>query len=255
MTAPRSLQRGQSMAEFLLALAALLPLFLGISYLGRYGDLNQTATQASRYAAMQKAMHPGLSDDLIQDQMRARFFLHGSYLNHGKLRSDDSVKAIQNAKGQTSLWLDLSGKALLEKPEDVRLVFSDVAMGSKGPLAEAKAMAWSAGKSYPSGSVARVEVALVNRLPLAETTRAERFTLAAATAAGGNALGSSGSKATRDAAAVIVPLTHMPGMLSDFVEKAVSLFEPEGPVLGCIKPDPIYASRLEGTGTAGPCVK
>lgn len=255
MTAPRSRQRGQSMAEFLVALAALLPLFLGISYLGRYGDLNQTATQASRYAAMQKAMHPGVSEDLIQDQMRARFFLHGSHLHGGKLRSDDSVKSIQGARGQTSLWLDLSGRALLEKPDDVSLVFSDVAMGSQGPLAQAKAMAGAVGKSYPPGTIARVEVALANRLPLPEATRAERFTLAAATAAGGNALGSSGSKATRDAAAVMVPLTRMPGIVSDFVGKAVSLFEPEGPVLGCIKPDPIYASRLEGAGTAGPCVK
>lgn len=254
MSAPRSRQHGQSMAEFLVALAVLLPLFLGISYLGRYGDLNQVATQASRYAAMQKAMHPGLSEDLIQDQMRARFFLHGSHLHGGRLRSDDSVASIQGAKGQTSLWQDLSGRALLEKPEDVSVVFSGVAMGSQGPLAAAKAMARSAGKHYPPGTVARVEVSLVNRLPLAETLKADRLTLAAATAAGANALGSSGSKATRDAAAVIVPLTHMPGMLSSFMERAVSLFEPEGPVLGCIKPDPIYASRLEGAGTAGPCV-
>lgn len=248
-------QRGQSMAEFLVALAVLLPLFLGISYLGRYGDLNQTATQASRYAAMQKAMHPGLSEDLIKDQMRARFFLQGSHLNGGKLRSDDSVKSIKDAKGQTSLWLDLSGQPLLEKPEDVSLRFTDASMGSKGPLSAAKAMAKSAGKSYPSGAVAQVEVSLVNRLPLAETMKAEHFTLAAATAAGGNALGSSGSKATRDAAATIVPLSKMPGMMSSFIEKAMSLFEKEGPVLGCIKPDPIYASRLEGSGSPGPCVK
>ena len=53
-TAPatrRARQRGQSISEFLVSLIALVPVFLAITYLGRYADLHQRATQASRYAA------------------------------------------------------------------------------------------------------------------------------------------------------------------------------------------------------------
>ncbi len=50
------LSRGQAMTEFLVAMAVLVPIFFAISYLARYGDLQQRATQASRYAAFQRAM-------------------------------------------------------------------------------------------------------------------------------------------------------------------------------------------------------
>ena len=251
----RAAQGGQSIAEFLVAMAVLLPLFLGIAYVGRYGDLHQTATQASRYAAMQRAMNPGVSEDVVRDQMRARFFLDGDRLHGGKLQSDDSVRTVHDAQGQNGLWRSLNGQALLAKPEDVSLTFGDAAMGSKGALAAAKTMAKLSGKAYTGGQAARVEVSLVNMLPLPEAARTERFALAATTAAGGGALGSSGSKATRDAAAVMVPTSYLPGMLTGFIEKAIGLFEDEGPQLGCIKPDVIYASRLEGAGSAGTCVR
>ncbi len=44
-------QQGQSMAELIVAMMALLPFFLIVPYLARMIDLSQTATIASRYAA------------------------------------------------------------------------------------------------------------------------------------------------------------------------------------------------------------
>ena len=44
----RHAQRGQSLAEFLVALTVLLPLFVAINYAGKYSDIQNTANQASR---------------------------------------------------------------------------------------------------------------------------------------------------------------------------------------------------------------
>jgi len=75
--AAKATQAGQSATEFLIALLVMLPLFLAVAYAGRYGEIHQTATQASRYAAFQRVMQPDskvLSDAKIEDQMRARYF-------------------------------------------------------------------------------------------------------------------------------------------------------------------------------------
>ena len=79
--------------------------------------------------------------------------------------------------------------------------------------------------------------------------------IAAATAAVGNALSSSGSKDTRDSAATMVPTSYIPDGLTSFFELALSLFEPYGPELGCIKPDVVPNQRLDGTADNSKCVK
>ena len=87
------LQRGQSTTEFLVALIALVPIFLAVVYAGRYSDAHQAAVQASRYVAFQRALQPSttaLPDSKLIDQARARFFARRD-LNNGLLRSDDSA--------------------------------------------------------------------------------------------------------------------------------------------------------------------
>lgn len=244
----RAQQRGQSIAEFLLALAMLVPLFLAIAYAGRYGDLQQTATQASRYAAMGRAMEPSesrLANSKIEDQTRARFFLAGDYLHKGRIQSDDTVVGFTNDKGQAEGWQDLSGNPLLTRPDRVTLQWGDTALSSGGVAEAMGIMTKTAGKSYPGGKVARLEVTLENKLDQISGSP-KPIVIAAATAAAGNGLGSSGSMGTRDAAATIVPTAHVPDVLSGFLEEAIGLFEPEGPVIGCIKPDVVPAHRLDG---------
>lgn len=251
------------MTEFLIALAALLPIFLAISYLGRYGDLQQRATQASRYAAFQRAMQPStsqLSDATLQDQMRARFFLQHDYLaKDGKhLKSDDSIAKIKDDEGQPSLWRDLGGSALLAKPDQVSLSWAAAPMGSAAATQVADAALGLLGKNWDGARVAQVELSLLNRMDQSKP-KPDPLKIGAATAAAGNALSSAGSKATRDTAAKMVPAAMLPAVVSDVISLAMSLFEPEGPKFGCIKPDVVATapstSRLDGAPNNSGCVK
>jgi TadE-like protein len=253
----RRYQFGQSIAEFLVALTVLVPLFMAVTYAGRYADLQQTATQASRYAAFQRALEPNsvrLSDEVLADQMRARFFADINYLNMGRLQSDDSLTKFPKNKGQPALWNDLSGAPLLtELDKKVTLTWADISLGGTTVSKPLNYMAkTTAGKDYPGGKVARVEVSLMNKLNLAETSP-KPLVIASATAAAGNTLSSSGSKATRDAAATIVPTAYVPDILTGFFEEALDLFEPEGPIIGCIKPDVVAGNRLDGAADNSKC--
>lgn len=247
---PRSRQRGQSMAEFLVAMAVLLPLFFAVVYAGRYSDIQQTAVQASRYAAFQHAMSPA-GDSQLEDKMRARFFLHGAR-NGGKIQSDDTAVG-QNGRAATPAWRDLSGGTLLNSPNDVRLTWADTALNAGGVASSMNFMAGSAGKTYGGGKVAQVEVTLANKLDL-RTDSPNPLRIAAATAAAGDGLSSGGSQSTRDAAATIVPLSRIPPGLNTALNWVFMLFEPYGPELGCIKPDVVPNRRLDGAQSAGSCL-
>jgi hypothetical protein len=109
-----------------------------------------------------------------------------------------------------------------------------------------------AGKSYKGAAVAQVEVGLLNKIDLSVPVP-DALSIAAATAVVGDGLGSSGSKATRDAVGLSVPTDYVPKGVSNLLEKAMLLFEPAGPILGCIKPDVVATDRLESYAPAGSC--
>ncbi|HJV70292.1 TadE/TadG family type IV pilus assembly protein [Ideonella sp.] len=249
----RSDQRGQSMVEFLVALAVLLPLFLAVSYAGRYSDVQQSAVQASRYAAFQRAMQPNgtPSDNTLRDQMRARFFLYGGR-NNGRLQSDDTAV---NANGTDAppLWHDLSGTRLLNSPNDVSLTFGTTNLNLAAAGRFMNVMTSSAGKTYRPATVAQVEVTLANKLDLS-TSSPSPLKIAAATATAGDGLGSSGSRGTRDAAATVVPLARLPSGLRGGLSFIMGLFEPAGPELGCIKPDVVPNNRLSPYASPEGCM-
>lgn len=250
----RRIQRGQSMAEFLVAMAVLLPLFLGLSYAARYGDLQQRATQASRYAAFQRVMQPSASslpDDKIQDQMRARFFLAPMALNGGKLQDDDSAKSISDDTHQPMLWRDLGGQALLSKPDQVALSWGSSKLGTlSGPL---NSFTGYMGKPWTGANHAQVEVSLVNKMDLTGGAPTA-LKIGATTAAAGNGFGSGGSKPTRDVTAKLVPTASLPSGLTSAVEWVFKLFEPHGPEIGCIKPDVVATHRLDGAPNNKACL-
>lgn len=250
----RAIQRGQSVAELLVALAVLAPLFLAVSYAGRYGDLAMTTTQASRYAAFQRAREPSevrLPTSKLEDQTRTRFFADGDYLNKGHIQSDDTISKLSEDKGQPALWRDLSGAALLvHADKDITFHWGDAPVGT-GLVTDAMGvMTKSAGLDYPSGRSVGIEVKLVNKFDLS-VDHPEPLLLAGTTAAAGNPLNSGGSSATRDAASTIVPSSMVPAGLSKLLEVALALFEPNGPIIGCIKPDVVPSHRLDGTADNG----
>ena len=113
-------------------------------------------------------------------------------------------------------------------------------------------MAKSAGMAYPGGQVAQIEVNLVNRLDLT-SSNPDPLILAAATATAGNGLGSSGPQMTRNAASTLVPSSKIPSALTGILSKVLGLFEPRGPEIGCIKPDVVYPSRLQGYADNSRC--
>lgn len=250
----RMAQRGQSMAEFLIALIVMVPLYLAVDYAGKYGDLHQTAVQASRYAAFQRVLEPNaskLSDSKIEDQTRARFFLHGG-LNGGRLDSDDTAVSISDDTDQPPMWKDNGGNALLAQPSQVSVRFAQVAMSPPASVGWAiEGLAWTADQSYTGGRQAQVELNLVNKMDMISPAPIE-LKIGAATAAVAGGWGSSGSTMTEDKAATIVPTSMIPSFLSDFIELAISFFEPSGPEFGCIKPDVVAPDRLAPfSGTEG----
>jgi hypothetical protein len=254
-------QRGQAMSEFIVALAVLVPMFLAVSYLGRYGDLQQRAQQASRYAAFQRTVQPSdavLSDSTIADQMRARFFLAPTALaKDGHLRSDDSAAKYKDDKDQPALWHDLAGKALLKDPSQVTLQWGTASIGAANK--DVGYVANLIGKPVTDGRVAMVEVNAFNKLNLADSA-AKNLKIGAATAAVGGGLGSSGSQDTASTAANVNASSKLiPGFVTKVIDLAVALFEQDSPDFGCIKPDVVAAqdkktSRLDGSPNNSTCL-
>lgn len=242
-------QRGQSISEFLVSLIALVPVFLAVTYLGRYADLHQRATQASRYAAFQRAQQPNtaaLSDATLEDQTRARFFLAPKALNDGRIQHTDSVASISDAKKSPALWSDLGGKALLAKPADVSLRWDNKSMGSTTAVKGLDLAFGMVGKDYTPGRRAMVELNLLNRLDQTEATP-KALRLAAATTAPGEALTARGGEGTADAARHLVPAAMLPSEVGAVLGLIVSVFEEDKPFIGCIKADTVPKNRLVGT--------
>ena len=248
-------QRGQSLAEFLISLAVLVPLYLAVDYAGKYGDLHQTAVQASRYAAMQRVLEPSaakLSNATIQDQTRARFFLDGAR-NSGKLRPDDSAASVADHTGQTYIWRDNATNPLLTSPGQVTVNFVDAPMAPPASVGWfINGFAWTADQTYTGGQQARVELSLKNKLDQSMVA-APDFRIGAATGAVGAGWASSGSAMTKDKASTIVPSAALPDWAGDFIEFVVSFFEPYGPEFGCIKPDIVATDRLDPFVGNGAC--
>jgi len=119
-------ESGQAMTEFLICASfALIPLFLGISLLGKYIDIKQTAIQAARYEAWEYTVwfaddnepmtgfdavtQPIKSTTLTRNETRQRFFS-----NPGDEDSTLPITSTDNLTGWAAnpLWVDHTGTAL-----------------------------------------------------------------------------------------------------------------------------------------------
>lgn len=245
-------QRGQSLAEFLVALTVLLPLFVAINYAGKYSDIQNSANQASRYVAMQRAVEPStarLSDATLRDQAKVRFFTDSKLINKGRLQSDDNSASVKKDKALPALWRDQKFGALLKDLDQVDIQFVGAPMSGTVIEGAGKLI----GKTYTRPTVARVEVTLVNKMDLANNKPAD-IKLAAATAAVGNRWVTSGNAATIDTVQRTVPSSAVE-FLNGIMTLATTVFEGSGHdfEFGCVKPDVVASHRLKDYATTEAC--
>lgn len=113
-------QRGQALAEFLVALLALVPLFFIIPLIGNYLDLRSAMVQAGRYAVWERTTWLGDSntasntktDADIQNEIRERFF--GA--PNTSLRNDDKAARKQLRAQANQVWTDHTGQKIMLEP-------------------------------------------------------------------------------------------------------------------------------------------
>lgn len=119
--------RGQALIELAVALIALVPLFLGIAWLGRVIDLRQATIAAARQAAFEctvrvaHCMTSGQSGD-IEGEVRRRVF---GAPGQSPVSGDQAAGQV-SPETTNRLWVDRLGQPLLERFEDVTVEIAPV---------------------------------------------------------------------------------------------------------------------------------
>ncbi len=242
-------QVGQALAELLVVVAVLLPLWLAVGLIGKYAGLQQSAVQASRYAAFQRA--EGLAADrttLLEDQLRARFFLRGDGLPgnpRGEIRSADGASLVSfSGEAQVAWWRDHRGNPLLPDPGRVSLTWGTRAADSTLQASDGL-MQGAFGLPAQQVHLAHVEVVLNDAGP----GEAALWRIGATTAASADAANLQGSQGVRTAlnrhAAVSFGLRAL-SALQTVVAVPMALLEDTSPTLPCMRVEAVPHDRLEG---------
>jgi hypothetical protein len=250
----RPLQRGQAMSEFIVAMAVFAPLFFGVIYIGKYSDIKHQAIQASRYAALERAMDPNAhdTDAVVKDDAVARFFWdNGQHQNIG--RADRATAA--TSTDENPLWGQANGSPMLGQYSDVRVTFTPSTVSSLNssftPLVTAESRHLF--NSLPSGGVvqANVEVPVANITHFAPLQNIN-LTIGATTVIAGDPWNADGAGGVADhfpkSPASAVParganwLTSIPGVNQFFKWFAGA----DAPTPGCLKPEIVPDSVAPG---------
>lgn len=115
--AKHTAQRGQAMTEFVVALLALLPIVLGVIYLGKYEDMKYSTVQASRYAAFERVFDPSAahkSSTVLAEETRERFFVDPTLRNSGAVAFQDSSTGLQTAGTLAKNWFGTGSEPLVQ---------------------------------------------------------------------------------------------------------------------------------------------
>ena len=248
------LQRGQSLVEFLVAMVFMIPLFLGVYYVSKYADLQQTTVQASRYAAFQRAMQPDearLPTAEIEDKLRARFFTRGDAFGNGeRLASSDSANNLPSSQGQVVFWRDLAGNPLLQSFGQVTLDFESEALTPWAAVANDQGSMLYSQHNRPIQR-ANVEVSLMDHLAGGQ----EPLKIGASTATMGDAWSAEGSTGVRSGLsghALNRVSEAMARLVGQAVAPVVGLFETNEPVMPCVRVEAIPSDRSSGGSGALP---
>lgn len=106
-------QTGQSTIEMIVLSLVLVPLFLIVPILGKYMDIAQTTSTASRYVAFEGATHHNVSlsgwksDTELAAEVRRRFYSQHSL----SIKTNDVVSEID--EDRNPLWVDHRGDPML----------------------------------------------------------------------------------------------------------------------------------------------
>ena len=240
-------QQGQAMTEFIVAMTFLfVPLFMGVVYIGKYGDIKHQAIQASRYAAMQRALDPQdhESDAGIGNETVARFFR-----DDGKHRIALNDQATGSTAGdENPAWGQLTGKPMLATYGDVSVKLSSKSVDSAllAPVDLATNQFNRLNQGY--GVEADVEVPVVNITHFTPLTNIN-LKIGATTVIAGDPWNGDGAA---DVASHFGGLS-VPGRLINLVDQIPgidTLFQllagTPAPQLGCVKPEVVPDAAAKG---------
>lgn len=103
-------QRGSSMSELLVLSIVMVPLFFYFANLAKVSDANQSAVQASRYAAWERSISNGSqkSDNQLSSELDERFFTSQSAL----IYTNEKLQGIDRDRALMFNGLDDQGKRL-----------------------------------------------------------------------------------------------------------------------------------------------
>jgi hypothetical protein len=125
MPTPARLQRGQAIAEFVVSMLIVVPLVLGVIYIGKYEDVKYTAIQASRHVAFERAFDtlpsPHESATALADETRARFFMDPMQSNNGAVAFQDAPPSSQTSGTLNANWLGTAGEDLITAYPDIKV--------------------------------------------------------------------------------------------------------------------------------------
>ena len=255
----RSKQGGQSTAEFVVMLLLLIPLFFLVIYMAKYGDVKQTAHQASRYAAFERSWDPDQrlkTDSELQEELQVRFFS-----TKRELHFKDKLSQVSESN-RIPLWNAANGERLLNEFTDARLTIDRSADFGSSILDAAEMGIGVLGSPLPKPKMVKAQVSV----SLADVTHFEPLrnigmVIPAATAIGTNGWNSSGTRAgPASTCASLKPFTvygkgeavfSVVGTLVRTLANSLDLEQREFN-MGIMRPDVVPAGSLYRNGNLQP---
>jgi Flp pilus assembly protein TadG len=245
-TTPR-LQRGQAMTEFVAAMAVLLPLFFGIVYLAKFGDIKHQAIQASRFAAFERAQGPRqVLDATIAEEARQRFFTDLA-AGGGKIGNRDSTVGIPTAGTLNPNWNTVNNRPLIQNYSDIQVDFPQSGSLSIGAFAPVELASRPFNHLNRDGKIeADIRVSLANILHLPAPLNNLNLMVAATTVVAGDAWNGGGANDVANQQTG----TDLPGNALQVVNALLSPFygalTDAAPTFGCVKPDVVPDQSAPG---------
>jgi hypothetical protein len=122
-------QQGQAMTEFVIAMAVVVPLALGVIYVGKYQDVKYSAIQASRYTAFERVFDPSSAHKnatVLAEETRERFFTDPTQNNQGAVAFQDSTQGKQTQNTLNANWYGTGAEPVINQ-------YSDIAVNVQNP--------------------------------------------------------------------------------------------------------------------------
>jgi hypothetical protein len=253
-------QRGQAMTELLVAMGVFLPLLLGTIYVAKYSDIKHQAIQASRYAALERALDPSSqheSDAVLTEETRARFFTDQSR-NNGKVTYQDNTTGLQTNNSLNPLWSQMDGRTpMVSNYSDVAV---NVSQGSftGGSLSR---VTDEAGRLYNLNSggqiTANVQVNTADITSFAPLSNLNLQIGVSTVVAGDDWNAGGASYVDNHFTVVAIPTSPLKSVLQRFSSLLDPLWQAlsgtDGPQLGCVDADAVPADHLSDYQKPAPC--